>query len=86
MSNDESTHIQRTVTLESSSNYASWRLSIANHLLGKDLLNYISAPDDIQRSGTGKADDKEVKNAGKAFSAVLKSLSSIVTASLPLDV
>jgi hypothetical protein len=64
---DTEKEVQRTVILESSSNYASWRLSIANHLLGKDLLDYISAPDDLQ----SKADANEVENAGKAFSALL---------------
>jgi hypothetical protein len=78
---DTEKEVQRTVTLESSFNYASWRLSIANHLLGKDLLKYVSAPVDLQ----SKADAKEVKNAGKAFLALLKSLSNIVTASLPSD-
>jgi hypothetical protein len=53
MSDDEK-HVQRTITLESSSNHAAWRLSLANYLLGRELLDYFTG-NELEKSGETKA-------------------------------
>jgi hypothetical protein len=84
MSEDEK-HERRTVTLESSSNYAAWRLSNAINLLGKDLLGYVTGIADLDLTDV-KLDVKEKRNAAKAFAAVIWSLGDTITASLPSNI
>jgi hypothetical protein len=86
MSDDEKITPQRTVILESSTNYASWRLSVATYLLGRDLLDYVTGSSDLVLVATSvdkKAEDKDIRKAAKAFSVVIRSLGDIVTSSLP---
>jgi hypothetical protein len=84
MSEDEK-HEQRTVTLESSSDYAAWRLSNATNLLGKDLLGYVIGTVDFDLTDV-KLDVKEKRNVAKAFAAVIRSWGDTITASLPSNI
>jgi hypothetical protein len=77
MSEDERT-IYKVITLRDSNNYEDWKLSILSVLLSKDILNFIS----VSKATTDAADKRK---AGKCFALIIRSLSPVITSSLPVD-